>query len=86
VIVARGRQIAIRRAAVTLAMLLVVAFAAPEILGFATSTSAYVTVNSALTEDVPVLVVAAVPGLLTIFIQWWIVTSYLFGASRRGET
>ena len=68
-------------------MLLVVAFAAPEILGFATSTSAYVTVNSALTEDVPVLlVVAAVPGLLTIFIQWWIVTSYLFGASRRGET
>jgi hypothetical protein len=77
-----GRLIAIRRTAVTLAVLLVVAFAAPEIFAFATSTTDYVTVSASLTQDVPVLATVAVPGLLTIFIQWWIVRRYVLGRER----
>ena len=77
-----GKRIAIQRTAVTLAILLVVAFAAPEIFAFATSTTDYVTVNASLTQDVPVLTTVAVPGLLTIFIQWWIVRRYVLGSER----
>jgi len=80
-----GRLIAIRRTAVTLAVLLVVAFAAPEIFGLVTSTSAYVSVNASLTQDVPVLATVAVPGLLTIFIQCGIVTRYVVKRSARGD-
>jgi hypothetical protein len=67
---------------IALAILLVVAFAAPEIFAFATSTTDYVTVNASLTQDVPVLATVAVPGLLTIFIQWWIVRRYVLGSER----
>ena len=63
-------------------MLPVAAFAAPEIFGLVTSTSAYVTVSASLTQDVPVLATVAVPGLLTIFIQWWIVRRYVLGSER----
>ncbi len=77
-----GKRIAIQRTAVTLAILLVVAFAAPEIFGLVTSTSAYVTVSASLTQDVPVLATVAVPGLLTIFVQWWIVRRYVLGSER----
>ena len=64
---------AIGRAALVLAVLLMLALAAPETFGLATWSSAAFSPADAFAEDGPFLGVIAIPGLPTILIQWWFV-------------
>ena len=82
VLVAGGRQTAIRRTAVVLAVLFVAVLAAPEVFGLATTDPADVAARDDLGSLAIFLIVIGVPGLLTIFIQWWIMRRYLFHGRR----
>ena len=68
-----GGRVAIRRAAVTLIVLLVSGLAAVEIFGQASSGSTDFTRSQALASDLPLLLLIGLPSLLTVTIEWWIV-------------
>ena len=73
VLFAGGTESAVRRTALVLGLFLVVVLAAGEIFGLAAQGSAGFSRSNAFAEDAPFLVAVAVPGLLTIVIQWWFV-------------
>lgn len=68
-----GGRVAIRRAALMLAVLLMGGLAAVEIFGQASSGSTDFTRSQALASDLPLLLLIGLPGLLTVTIEWWIV-------------
>ena len=73
VLAARRSPSAVARAAIVLAMLLVLGLGALEVFGLVTQSSAAFSRSNAFAEDIPFFVAVAAPGLLTILIQWWFV-------------
>jgi hypothetical protein len=80
-----GAQKAIRRTALVLAALLAAVLAAPEIFALATLDPNDFMQREALGPLAVLLIGIAVPGLLAIFIQQWIIGRYLFQLPRMGE-
>jgi hypothetical protein len=78
VVAAGGRLRALQWAAIGLVALLVSVLSAPVILGVATSDAEDIMARDALWPLAILLIAAAVPGLVAIFIQWWIARRYLF--------
>lgn len=72
VLAAGGRRKAVQRAAVVLALLLVAALAAPLVFGLATA-HGDPTAEDGLGPLAQFLGTLAVPGVLAILVQWWIV-------------
>jgi len=77
VLAAGGEKIAVRRAALLLALVLVLSLGALEVFGLSTGSSAEFSSANAFAEDLPFLGVIAIPGLVTILIQWWSVRRHL---------
>jgi hypothetical protein len=77
-----GTQSAVGRTALVLAVLLVTTLAGLEVFGLVTQGGAALSVSNAFAEDAPFLVAVAVPGLMTILIQWWFVRQHLLKRMR----
>ena len=74
---------AISRAAAATIALFIAALVTLEALALTTSAHATGQLPSALSKDVPILVEIGVPGVLAIFIQWWLLRQYANRRARR---
>jgi hypothetical protein len=70
-------------AALAVAMLLVLALGTLEAFGLAAGGSTAFSLGDTIAEDGPFLGVIAIPGLLTIGVQWWLLRRML---SRSGTS